>query len=832
VQIFEEHIKEHLIQFLDLPDEGFEIIYNQMAAENKSDCNDLLKYIDKLLNRSLNFSEEKKLKLTYLHLDHFPEAYCNTIIEFISLKFFHSNLNKVSADHTQSAYLENKLFQLRSQNSKYKSYPPFVSLQKPNREAKKWLNEKKEINQRLNYFSSLSSQKPGLTFLPNTLINLLQKEYEYVLMRAYTHPFCIDVNSIQNDSSYVILNNDKGRDTLDALKNYNNEPLLDGIENIVLFNCEQKQIYRDFNQKDLQEWNNTGSSNFKNLLIISTKEDRSKFQNLKHRSERIQSRYQHADEKIENCNYIVLGLEIDTLLGRSIKIKPPTIFIGESTLSFWDDFKLLLTHYESLYELRSLKMMSIYSLVVNQAIKNRVLSSIFSQTSDSEIITRETKSALHELSAENIEELQELLSLVLDTIIKSDWIQNLSQYVKDGYNFIINENIIPDKLFTKEISKALNLPTSRLVNWKDLDGIKKDVVTLDYRDIGPYPYSMRPNFYEPLSGKYSLQAIFISFFFKTKFDWTNYNHRKDFISIINNPIRNNIFKSDLLISKNLSLRPQKDDSTIWDIESTYHNLKDSNSIRVIFSDSKSKVYYTSELFIVSSVPGTYRVARLDSIIEDYHDISIQALDDIHSEFNLYEKLANVRKEEAELNTIREKYGLSSDIKPHILWKILLNNHIESNGKEKLYETVKEFLLAKKLKLVSFYTFQHSWLNLESDAFIPREKKVFYYLCEFLDLPKSYFRIMLRLKNVEKLATATSSRQMDNLLKDIINDGCFNDDVDVESILNSKKQKYIKNHDFDEIGLDIDRISIELVALVELLKPNISLRPIVKIEINN
>lgn len=833
MHIVEEHIKQHLTEFLSIPDEGFENIYEQVTTSNKANSRELLVYIDKLLNRSLNFVD-KKLKLTYLHLDHLPNEHSDTILEFITLKFFYKNIGEDNLNNDQDDFLKNKLSKLKNLDTNYQTFPSFVSLQKPNREAKKWLKERKENKQRLIFFTKLHTSKPALGFLPKTLINVLHKEYEHLLSAFNTQPICISIDDIEKDSNYILLNTEKSRDVLDSLKNYKEDPLLDKIENVILFNCEQKQVYRDFNQKDLQEWNSTGTSNFKNIIIISTKEDRSKFLNLKHRAERIQLRYQHSDQETENCSYIILGSEIDQLLVRSTNTKPPVIFGGETALTFWEDFKLILTHHESLYELRSLKMMSIYSLAINDGIKNRILTSIFQKGASNELITNETKAAIEELSVENINELNELLSLILDSIIQSDWKSTIIKYIQNGCSMVINENIHTDAILIKEIAKALNISPARLITWRDLPRIKNNVIIMDYRDLGPYPYNLSPNFYDNLISKYTAQALFIGFFFKTKFEWTNYNHRRDFISIINNPIRNKDFSSDQLITKNSSLRPQKDDSTIWDIENTYQSFRDSNSIKVLFKDSKSKVFYSSELFIVSSANGnSLRVTRIDDILENHHEnIFIQKLDDIHAEFNLYEKLANIQKEESELKIIKEKYNLAHDIKPHTLWKILLNNLLVSKGSENLYNDLKAFLLSKKLKLVSFHTFENSWLNKESEALIPREKSAFYYLCQFLDLPISYFRIMLRLKNVEKLATKTSSRQMDNLLKDIINDGCFDEGAAVESILELKKQKYIKSHDFDEIGLETERITVELKTLVDLLKPNINLRQVVKIEMNN
>ena len=136
-----------------------------------------------------------------------------------------------------------------------------------------------------------------------------------------------------------------------------------------------------------------------------------------------------------------------------------------------------------------------------------------------------------------------------------------------------------------------------------------------------------------------------------------------------------------------------------------------------------------------------------------------------------------------------------------------------------------------LGLVAKNTFENSWLELDSSSLVPRGKAVFLKVCEYLNLPRSYYRLMLRLRNVEIQSTRNSSKQMNNLLSDLINDGCFDVDADCYSLLLLNRNKYIKAHDFDEIGIAIEQVTDELKALVELLKPYIKLAEVQKIEIN-
>ncbi len=828
--LIEEHINEYLPEFIGTPDDGFEDVYNRLFDSNKSRSKKLLVYLDKLLNRSCNYSN-KKLKFTHIHLDNFPNEYLIVICEFILIKFFLWGFNKDVEANENDDILIRKLNKLTSIQNTFKTYPPFVSLKKPNRETQAWLKEKNKNKNKIDFFTKLI-ENGNKKFLPNTLCNLLNRDYENVIATFATQQYCIGIESIE-ESNYVILNSEKRRDAIDKLKCYNGNSLLDSIENIILFDCEQKQINRDFNQVELQQWN-TQTSNFKNLIIISSNEGLSNFLRLKLRIDRVKSRYQQVETDSNNNTYTILPSEIDYLLERSRPQKSNLFFWGEEYLNIWEEFKQLLLQFEGLYELRSLKMMSIYSLAFNDEIKKIILANIFSDSSIN-LITSDTKDAIRELSSESINELRDSLCLVLDSIIQSAWKNTIIEFLKEKTLMLVNQNLIFNKPLLNEIAKELNIKSlSSFVTWQDITRVKHDMLILDYRDIGPYPYIIAPNVNEGVASSFSSNAIFLSCFFKNKFELSNYIYRKDIIAIISNSIRDTEFNKGSLTSKNYSLKPENEDTVLWDLENSYQG-RDSNTIKVFFKDNlRSKTYSSSELFIISNhLSKIYNVVRLDSLLEDseYEDLFIQALDDIHSEFNLYEKLADVAKEESELKKIREKYDLDKEIKPHKLWKILLNKQAAERGVESLYSDLKTFLHSKKISIVSANTFKNHWLDLENNALIPRQKSVFFYLCQFLELPNSYYRIMLRLKNVEKQATASSSKQMDNLLRDIINDGCFDEDKNIESILTKNKQKYSSAHDFDEIGLEEERIVSELKALVDLLKPYVILIQVDKMEIN-
>ena len=152
--------------------------------------------------------------------------------------------------------------------------------------------------------------------------------------------------------------------------------------------------------------------------------------------------------------------------------------------------------------------------------------------------------------------------------------------------------------------------------------------------------------------------------------------------------------------------------------------------------------------------------------------------------------------------------------------------------ETLYKEVQSSLRVKGVELVSRSTFEHQWMNVNSATLIPRERKLFMSLCQCLGLPDVYFFIMRRLKNAEVQNNRRNSQQMNALLSDLFNEGCFTDDKHSRlKSLNQIKQQLLENHDLEEIGFYQDTLVDDLNALVELLRPHIKLQKLIKIELN-
>ena len=60
---------------------------------------------------------------------------------------------------------------------------------------------------------------------------------------------------------------------------------------------------------------------------------------------------------------------------------------------------------------------------------------------------------------------------------------------------------------------------------------------------------------------------------------------------------------------------------------------------------------------------------------------IQSLDDITDALPIYDKLADVNKQEEELDVIRKKFNIEDGEDAGRLWKVLLKRKSEEKGKE-------------------------------------------------------------------------------------------------------------------------------------------------------
>ncbi len=69
--------------------------------------------------------------------------------------------------------------------------------------------------------------------------------------------------------------------------------------------------------------------------------------------------------------------------------------------------------------------------------------------------------------------------------------------------------------------------------------------------------------------------------------------------------------------------------------------------------------------------------------------------------------------------------------------------------------------------------------------------------------------------------------MNRLLQDLFNDGCFNEEADIQKNIITNLEIYKKKHPLDELGIDEKYLGENLISLVELIKPEITLKELEK-----
>ena len=132
-------------------------------------------------------------------------------------------------------------------------------------------------------------------------------------------------------------------------------------------------------------------------------------------------------------------------------------------------------------------------------------------------------------------------------------------------------------------------------------------------------------------------------------------------------------------------------------------------------------------------------------------------------------------------------------------------------------------------MVSQGHFESTWINPESESLVPRGNKAFKLLCNYLGLPTTYLRIIYTIKNRNINGRRNATRIYSKLLKDLFNDGCFDEGANPKQILKNKINYYQNNHNFDELGIDEEKPLAGLITLIDLIKPELSFKEVKSIE---
>lgn len=823
MELIKQHIFPQLTSFTNETLISIDHIFSEIKNDSKTEFTQVICYLEHILNISL-LSTNSGLSSLHIHIENeFDDSQKLLLAEFLSIKLFQYYYSIDNQINEVNLSLANFISQIEFKiNSLEKKCPDGASGKNGgNRIWKNWVKEKKENRILLQFYKALntnSSLKPKSIFnVQKNFCRSLSQKFEF---RPYTKS--ID----KNRESYNLVNATR---TLNEIDEINNQ-IIDELDSIILFDCERKRIMTNFSFEEIAKWNTDYDTKFTKYLIITFGKESSSINHTRNKLELIRERFKIPT----NTTYTITKSEIDFLLKRKESAPLSIEFVGYESSSFWDTF-VLETSIRELYELRSIKLMNIYSICYTDEIKNYIICDLFSEKESSELISSTTKLAILELREDDIDILKESLSNTLDVIINSGIKSKVSDSLSNNPAIVIDDTILRNQNLFSKIRICLGLKnTTKFKTWSDLiNSDLKDLAILSYRDQGRYPNYYSPSLLElDLDSECMARAILPSFLFKQYYDWSKYNLYKEYHKLLTHPIREQHFEWNKLKNKILELKPEQKLNIDWNLENEYSNSDQRESYKIKVKGQRVRTAYGSDLFIISEDAKTvYKVVKIDYLLSlDNQDnkVFIQNLDEIQQNINIYDKIVDKKQQEAELEIIRKQFNLGDETAGR-LWKVLLKKLAETKGEDQLYTELKKHFESKGIKIVSQFHFKNSWINPQSESIAPLSKRVFIELCEYLKIPKIYFVIIQRIRNASKQSSRQSTRQMNQLLKDLFNDCCFDTDRNPNEIINNRLDYYKANHPLDDLGIDENHLATNLVALVELIQPELKLVELETIE---
>lgn len=827
MELIKQDILPQLTSFTNETLSSVDHIFSEIQNDSKTEFTEVISYLEHILNLCF-LSTTKGLTSLHIHIENeFNDNQKVVLAEFLILKSFLNYQHKYKLDDEVAPTITELISILKAKlNSLSSKCPDGASAQKKNKIWKEWIQEIKNYKSLVQFYKCVDK---NILLTPKQIINT-QVSIGHLLNQLFRFkPFAVNLES--ELQSYNLINTNKTLNKIDEI----NDQIIDELDSIILFDCERKRIMTNFSFDEIAKWNTDYDTKFTKYLIITFGKESSSINHTRNKLELIRERFKIPT----NTTYTITKSEIDFLLKRKESAQLSIEFYGHESSIFWDQF-ILESKITGLYELRSIKLMNIYSICFNEEIKNYILNDLFSNEEKSELLSynNNTKQAILQLRDEDIENLKQSLSQTLDLVIKSDIKTKIIETLTNYTSIVLDEAILRNQNLLSKVKNCLGLnKTVEFKTWSDLTNCDfKDLVILSYRDQGRYPNYYFPSLLEfDLVSECMARAILPSYLFKQYYDWSKYNLCKEYHKLLSHPIREQHFEWNKLKDKILELKPEQELNIDWNLENEYSNSDQRDSYKIKLKGQRVRTAYGSDLFIISEDAKTvYKVVKIDyllSLDNEDNKVFIQNLDEIQQNINIYDKIVDKKQQEAELEVIRKQFNLGDETAGR-LWKVLLKNLAAVQGEDQLYSELKKHFESKGVKIVSPFHFKNSWINPQSESIAPLSKRVFIELCEYLNIPKIYFVIIQRIRNSSKQSSRQSTRQMNHLLKDLFNTGCFDADRNPKEIIKNKLDYYKANHPLDELGIDGNHLATNLATLVELIQPELKLFELESIEKTN
>lgn len=823
MELIKQHIFPLLNSFTNETRNSLDNIISEIQNDSKIEFTEIICYIERIINLCF-LSTNSGLSGLHIHFENeFDDSQKLLIGEFLNIKLFKYYHSIDNQSNEANISLIEFISEIETKLNGLEMRCPDGASGKNggNKIWKNWVKEKKEKRSLLEFYIALNKSS---SIKPKSIYNV-QKNYCSLLSQIFEfRPYCTIIKG--KNKSYNLLN---ATNTLNEIDLANNE-IIDELDSVILFDCERKRVMLNFSYEEINKWNTDYNTSFTKYLIITFGKENSSINHTRNKLELIRERFKIPT----NSSYTITKSEIDFLLNRKESTPLNIEFVGFESSSFWETF-VLETSIRELYELRSIKLMNIYSICYNNEIKNYIISDLFSKKESSELVSLTTKMVILELRDDDIDVLKEALSNTLDVIMNSGIKSKVADTFLNNQAIILDEAILRNQNLLSKIRVCLGFTKStKFKTWSDLiDKDLKDILILSYRDQGRYPNYYFPNLLEiELNSECIASSILPNFLFIDYYNWSKYNSYKEYHKLLSHPIRESHFEWVKLKNKIQELKPEQKLNIDWNLENEYSNSDQRESYKVKVKGQKLKTAYSSDLYVITDDTKTlHKVVKIDYLLTlDNEDgkVFIQNLDEIQQNINIYDKIVDKKQQEAELEVIRKQFNLGDETAGR-LWKVLLKNLAEIQGEDQLYSELKKHLETKGIKIVSQFHFKNSWINPQSESIAPLSKRVFVELCEYLKIPKIYFIIIQRIRNASKQSSRQSTRQMNQLLKELFNDGCFDTNKNARDIITNRLEYYKANHPLDDLGIDENYLAANLVTLVELIQPELKLLELETIE---
>ena len=822
MDLIKTHIHKYILDFsISKSDEIFNEVYESISSFNKTEFKPLLEQLFCVIKVHV-INTNADLSSIHIHFQSECDKPTKTLIaEFVWNSFYHihkkgdllevENKNLVSRINDIEVLLKQDIIAPSSNDR---------------REFKKKIKYRKNLRKQLAFYKSLPI---NLSLKPRTLINLKINQEKDLNECFNPYPHYIKIQSLGSLNSYI-LTNVESFNSIYRIK-FNEIPVFKELRNIILFDCEDRvQRFNQFNFQNLINLNQRHGTQFKNFILITFDNEDNSISSVRNKIELIKDRFKIPT----NSSYTITKSEIDFLLNRKESAPLSIEFAGYESSSFWDTF-VLETSLRELYELRSIKLMNIYSICYTDKIKDYIIGDLFSKKESSELISSSTKMAILELRDEDIEVLKEALSNTLDVIMNSGIKSKVLETLSNTPAIVLDEAILRNQNLLSKIKVCLGLTKStKFKTWSDM--LKVDLkyfLILSYRDQGRYPNFYFPNLleFELDSGK-SVNAILPNFLFGYHYKWSKYNLLKDYHKLLSHPIRENYFDWNTLKGKIKNLKPAEELKIDWDLENEYSNSEQRETFIIKLKNQREKTFQSSDFIIYSeSNSDRLRIERIkwfyENIDFDETKFKIQKLDELLENLN-FEKLIDISKQENQLKIIRTQLGLENEDAGRI-WKVLLKKKGEEIGVDNLYKELKQLFSNNKISLVRQSYFNSDWLDTSINTLMPRGNKVVKVLFNYLNLSADYKGILYKIKIATNKGKKENTKNLNKLLKDLSTDGCLDSNENYLETFNNRIDYYTTNHQLEELGISLLNPKDDLITFIELVRLELNLLELVSIE---